>query len=44
MATGEGEARHRVLLVDVDDAVLSMMTQSLDSKGFEVLDPSESLV
>src|SRR5450755_871513 len=37
MATGEGEARHRVLLVVDDDAVLSMMTQSLESKGFEVV-------
>ena len=32
-----GEAKHRVLLVDDNDAVLSMMTQSLESKGFEVV-------
>ena len=37
MSLTEGQTIHRVLLVDDDDAVLSMMTQSLESKGFEVV-------
>lgn len=37
MAPSEGQTIHRVLLVDDDDAVLDMMRQSLESKGFEVV-------
>jgi ActR/RegA family two-component response regulator len=37
MASSEGQTIHRVLLVDDDDAVLDMMRQSLESKGFEVV-------
>ena len=37
MAPTEGQTIHRALLVDDDDAVLDMMKQSLESKGFEVV-------
>ena len=37
MAPTEGQTTHRVLLVDDDDAVLDMMSESLKSKGFEVV-------
>ncbi|MGA2336489.1 MAG: response regulator [Terriglobales bacterium] len=37
MAPTEGQTIHRVLLVDDDDAVLDMMRQSLESKGFAVV-------
>jgi DNA-binding response OmpR family regulator len=37
MAPTEKQAIHRVLFVDDDDAVREMMTQSLESKGFEVV-------
>lgn len=37
MAPSEGQTIRRVLLVDDDDAVLDMMRQSLESKGFEVV-------
>jgi DNA-binding response OmpR family regulator len=37
MASIKGETTHRVLLVDDDDAVLGMMKESLESKGFEVV-------
>jgi DNA-binding response OmpR family regulator len=37
MAPTEEQAIHRVLFVDDDDAVREMMTQSLESKGFEVV-------
>src|ERR1035437_850741 len=37
MASSEEQTIHRVLLVDDDDAVLDMMRQSLESKGFEVV-------
>src|SRR3984957_1671806 len=37
MASTEGQTIHRVLLVDDDEAVLDMMSQSLKAKGFEVV-------
>jgi DNA-binding response OmpR family regulator len=37
MASSEGRTDQRVLLVDDDEAVLGMMTESLKSKGFEVV-------
>src|SRR3984893_13538134 len=37
MSSTEGPTIHRVLLVDDDDAVRDMMSQSLESKGFEVV-------
>jgi DNA-binding response OmpR family regulator len=37
MALVEGQTTHRVLLVDDDDAVRCMMSESLESKGFEVV-------
>ena len=37
MAPTEGQTIHRVLLADDDDAVLGMMSESLKSKGFEVV-------
>src|ERR1035438_8199499 len=37
MASPEKQTIQRVLLVDDDDAVLEMMRQSLESKGFEVV-------
>jgi DNA-binding response OmpR family regulator len=37
MAPSEGQTIHRVLLVDDDEVVLDMMSQSLKSKGFEVV-------
>jgi ActR/RegA family two-component response regulator len=37
MTSVEGQAIRRVLLVDGDDAVLRMMSESLESKGFEVV-------
>src|SRR5450755_3186479 len=37
MAPTEGQTIHRVLLVDDDDAVRDMMSESLKSKGFEVV-------
>ncbi len=37
MASNEGRTIHRVLLVDDDHAVREMMSQSLESKGFEVV-------
>ena len=37
MAPSEGQTNHRVLLVDDDEVVLDMMSQSLKSKGFEVV-------
>jgi ActR/RegA family two-component response regulator len=37
MASAEGQTVHRVLLVDDDASVLDMMSQSLKSKGFEVV-------
>jgi DNA-binding response OmpR family regulator len=33
----KGQTIHRVLLVDGDEVVLGMMSQSLKSKGFEVV-------
>jgi DNA-binding response OmpR family regulator len=36
MAPTEGQTIHRILLVDDDEAVLDMMSQSLKAKGFEV--------
>src|SRR5580658_9057588 len=36
-AASEGQTIHRVLLVDDDDAVRGMMSESLESKGFEVV-------
>ena len=37
MAPTEGQTTHRVLLVDDDDAVRDMMSESLKFKGFEVV-------
>src|SRR6202021_3706946 len=37
MSSTEGQTIHRVLLVDDDASVLDMMSQSLRSKGFEVV-------
>jgi DNA-binding response OmpR family regulator len=37
MAPNEGQTGQRVLLVDDDEAVLGMMSESLKSKGFEVV-------
>ena len=37
MASIEGQTIHRVLLVDDDEVVLDMMSESLKSKGFEVV-------
>src|ERR1700693_6236073 len=37
VASIEGQIIHRVLLVDDDEVVLDMMSQSLESKGFEVV-------
>ncbi len=37
MTTGGAGAAHRVLLVDDDSAVLAMMSQGLERKGFEVV-------
>jgi len=37
MTSTETAAAHRVLLVDDDSAVLAMMTQGLERKGFEVV-------
>src|SRR5580658_8574347 len=37
MASAEGQTVHRVLLVDDDASVLDMMSQSLKSKGLEVV-------
>src|SRR6202165_5618192 len=37
MSSTEGPTIHRVLLVDDDDAVRDMMSQSLESNGFEVV-------
>jgi DNA-binding response OmpR family regulator len=37
MASAEGQTIHRVLLVDDDDAVRGMMSESLASKGFKVI-------
>src|ERR1700722_19404095 len=37
MASTEGLTIQRVLLVDDDEAVLDMMSQSLKAKGFEVV-------
>src|SRR5580658_2814196 len=36
-AASEGQTIHRVLLVDDDDAVRGMMSESLELKGFEVV-------
>src|SRR5580704_15012169 len=37
MTSTEAGAAHRVLLVDDDSAVLAMMSQGLERKGFEVV-------
>jgi DNA-binding response OmpR family regulator len=37
MAATEGQAIHRILLVDDDDAVRDMTSESLESKGFNVV-------
>jgi CheY-like chemotaxis protein len=37
VASIEGQTIHRVLLVDDDEVVLDMMSESLKSKGFEVV-------
>src|ERR1700730_10634082 len=37
MASTEAQTSHRVLLVDDDDAVLGMMRESLELKGFEIV-------
>jgi DNA-binding response OmpR family regulator len=37
MSSTEGQTIHRVLLVDDDEGVLSVMSESLKSKGFEVV-------
>jgi DNA-binding response OmpR family regulator len=37
MASSEGQVNQRVLLVDDDEAVLGVMSESLKSKGFEVV-------
>src|ERR1700723_123286 len=37
VALAEGQANHKVLLVDDDDAVREMMKESLECKGFEVV-------
>ena len=37
MTATEGQASHRVLLVDDDDVVRDMMSRSLQAKGFEVV-------
>ena len=37
MASTEAPTMHRVLLVDDDDAVLGMMRESLELKGFEII-------
>ncbi len=37
MSSTEGQTIHRVLLVDDDEVVLGMMSESLKSKGFEVV-------
>src|SRR6202050_5181902 len=37
MSSTEGQTIHRVLLVDDDEVVLGVMSESLKSKGFEVI-------
>src|ERR1700678_2904665 len=37
MSSTEGQTIHRVLLVDDDEVVLGVMSESLKSKGFEVV-------
>ena len=37
MSSAEGQTIHRVLLVDDDEVVLGVMSESLKSKGFEVI-------
>ena len=39
MTPAESGTAHRVLLVDDDSAILAMMSQGLERKGFELLAP-----